>query len=363
MIQSRWLCWAAAGLLASCSGDDACAVPPALRALHPGTVAGGFGERCDAALRRFEAEGFSGAVLVARQGELVLHKGYGCDPADAERPITEQSAFWIASVSKQFTAAALLKLVEDGRLALSDPLARHLEGVPPDKQGIALEHLLHHTSGLGQSYAADGIADRAAAVRAVLRVPLQAAPGERFSYSNDGYTLLAAIVEIAAGQPFDAYLRARLLAPAGMNATGFWATEQASGVTGLAKRVPRELRGANWGCRGPTGLFSTTGDLYRWWNALQFGTVLAPAGRETLFRPAVATGGSLGSHACGWFFQPEFEGRPRLISPGSEDTGNNAVLAHFPQQDLLIIVLTHAGSRDEVPFSRVVLAELADLAP
>ena len=178
--------------------------------------------------------GFSGAVLVARGGKVVLHEGYGWADLAKTAPVTRETRFYIASITKQFTAAAVLKLEERGRLGLADPVGKHLPGVPPDKAAVTIHQLLTHTSGLGQDYAADGIRDRAEAVRAVLAKPLKSPPGAQFRYSNDGYNLLAVIVEVVSGESYESFLRQNLLRPAGMSRTGFWGETPARGARPVA---------------------------------------------------------------------------------------------------------------------------------
>ena len=118
---------------------------------------------------KLDSQGFSGAVLVADGKTIELDQGYG--PG-----ITTHTSFYIASITKQFTAAAILRLEERGRLSVKDLIGRYLKDVPPDKAGITIHHLLTHTSGLAQNYAADGIANRDEAVKALLKGPLKSSP-------------------------------------------------------------------------------------------------------------------------------------------------------------------------------------------
>jgi CubicO group peptidase (beta-lactamase class C family) len=145
----------------------------------------------------------------------------------------------------------------------------------------AASQLLTSTSGLPQRYAADRIADRDEAVRAVLGDELAAPPGLRFNYSNDGYSLLAAIVEVASGTAFETYLRRELLAPTGLTSTGFWGDVRQTGVPLAPTNRWVDVR-PNWGFRGATGMYSTVGDLNRWTQALLAYQVLTRAGTDAL---------------------------------------------------------------------------------
>src|SRR6185436_16120868 len=144
---------------------------------------------------------FSGQVLVASHDSVVLDRGYGVANRRLCAPVTLETGLEIASLSKQFTGAAVLRLVEDGRLALSDSIGRWLPAVPPDKRGITIEHLATHTAGIpryldeedSDHFGHDFAPPRDSVVRAILALPLRFAPGSHFEYSNVGFILLAAI--------------------------------------------------------------------------------------------------------------------------------------------------------------------------
>lgn len=313
--------------------------------------------RLDALLVREEASGFTGSILVARGGGVVLDRGYGwADRARTQR-VTPRTRFWIASVSKQFTAAAILALAEDGRLAVDDPIDRHLQGVPADKRGTTLHHLLTHTSGLRQRYAADGIVDRDAALRALLAEPLASPPGRQFAYSNDAYNLLAIVVEVVSGESFERFVRRRLLEPAGLTETGFWAQPGHESVAEISGAVEAQVRGPNWGFRGAVGMFSTTRDLHRWHLAMRAKRVLSDESRQRLLEPQVPI--SDDAAAYGWFRTTGVGGRPTLWTRGTEGFGHNAILMIYPREDVVIVAASNAGDRNGVAVTRTLADELA----
>lgn len=286
-----------------------------------------------ARLRQQAESGFSGVVLVARDGGVVLREAYGPD-------VTPESPFWIGSVSKTVTAAAVLRLRDGGRLALTDSLPQFFDGVPPDKREITVRHLLTHTAGLGENYAADGVADRAAAVRSILAPPLTRAPGEGYGYTNDAYTLLAAVVEVASGQPFEAYLREHVLRPAGMNQTGFWGGPNPGGP--LAPSGTPEAPGPNWGFRGATGLSSTADDLYRWHLALLGDAVLPDRTRREAFAPQVDRSSGR-AYGYGW----QVVRTPRettLLAHNGAESGldHYAYLYRYVDDGVVVVVLSNA---------------------
>ncbi len=225
------------------------------------------------------ADGFSGAVLVGDGAEVRLSGEYG----DADRDGVP-TAFWIASISKAITAAAVLRLVEEGKLALHAPISSYVPDVPDHWKDVTVHHLLAHRSGFGHHYAADGIADRQEALRALLaEKPVK--PLGQFEYSNDGYNLLAILIEERSGQPFETYVRSRIFQPAGMEHAGFWGFEpnpspvappaDSRRTKEVSSRIWRDGRSvANWGYRGATGIYATAEDLHRFIAALRGGLLL-----------------------------------------------------------------------------------------
>ncbi len=292
-----------------------------------------------------EGDGFVGSVLVSA-GDSVLFEGdFGFDEPPAGRP-----SYWVASISKQFTAAAVLLLAEGGMLALEDSLGRFFPLAPADHRVITLHQLLCHTSGVPQDYAADEETELEAAAAAVFARPLAHEPGARFTYSNDGYALLAMIVEKVSGQPFETVVRERVFQPAAMTRVGFWPPDPQD--PGLPLVVETDFP-ATWGWKGPTGMRASVGDLYRWARALVHDRVLTAASRELLWGDHVSTTGGTGV-GYGWFHPAGRKGTV-LNTNGYEDNGANAVLYYFPKRDLTLIAATHAGPAEGLglpPWSR-----------
>lgn len=256
----------------------------------PARAQGDLGPRLDEHLQRLVPWGFSGSVLVARSGRVVLAAGYGFADRALTRPNTGQTLFPLGALSQQFTAAALLTLVEQGRANLDDPLSAHLDGVPADKQAITLRHLILQQSGLPQDVGAlfGPVETKEDTLARILAAPLEFAPGDRYSPSNAGCALVCAVVERIAGVPYDEYLRKRLLEPAGMGQTQFVGEVRAgSAVVAESFDVEAE-RGTplswadSWPLRGAGNLLSSVGDLYRWERALGMGEILAEGSLETL---------------------------------------------------------------------------------
>lgn len=301
-------------------------------------------------IARAVSEGFSGAVLVRRGGRMLVHGGYG---AIGGRRMQPDGRFWIASGGKQFTAAAVLKLEGLGRLALADPQSRFFPEAPADKAAITLRQLLSHTSGLGQSYASEGRADRASAVAAMLAEPLKGAPGGGFIYSNSNYQLAAAVVEVASGRPYRDFVREALWRPAGLTGSGFAGDAGSSQVGPAAGTLPARLLHPSWGAEG---VYSTTGDLARWWDALHAGRIMPRTEAAHLFEPVTPI--QEGRAALGWFLGRTARGAATIFTRGNEDWGPSSLIYAYPERGVLIVVLTHAGDHGERSWSRELLGRI-----
>jgi CubicO group peptidase (beta-lactamase class C family) len=246
--------------------------------------------------RRAGAAGLSGGFLIGQAGEVIAAEAFGvADPVTGAAMRTD-AVFDTGSVSKQFTAAAVLALEDDGQLSTRDRIARFFPAVPPDKQAITIHHLLTHTAGFAHDVGdPESLPARDEAVREILASELLFPPGEKQAYSNTGYALLAAIVELASGRDFEAYLRERLWQPLGMSRTGMvlpdW--EDCQVAAGLTFHGPEPGRrgdrwdpgGPSWFLRGCGYISSTMQELYLWSEALRTGAVLSDAARAQLFFP------------------------------------------------------------------------------
>jgi CubicO group peptidase (beta-lactamase class C family) len=226
----------------------------------------------DVELGKLEARGFTGSVLVARDDEVIYARDLGIDGQPEAPP-----SYWIASITKQFTAAAILRLQEQGELDIHDRISTYLPGVPSDKQAITVFHLLTHTSGLPQNYAADGIEDKAEALRSVLAAELQSAPGTTFSYANDNYNLLAIILEQVSGTSYEEFLRDLVFEPAGMQHSGHWGMPLPDGanVPPVISPMSGSALQPNWGFRGATGMRASVPDLFAFMRSISSSKLLA----------------------------------------------------------------------------------------
>ena len=188
-------------------------------------VKGSLGKEIDRHMVQKMEQGFSGAVFVAKNGEKVIHKGYGWAVRERKLPVTTKTVFDIGSISKPFTATAVMKLDQEGKLKVTDSITEFFDNVPDDKKAITIHHLLTHSAGLGEYHDTKGDFEemtREEAVQHIFDQKLKFSPGTDYAYSNSGFTLLAVIVEKVSGQPFKMFLKDKVFNPAGMTSTGFY---------------------------------------------------------------------------------------------------------------------------------------------
>jgi CubicO group peptidase (beta-lactamase class C family) len=279
-------------------------------------VDGEVGKKLDERVAKFdrEAGGFSGSVLVAAKGKVLLEKGYGLHDAAKGEPIGVRAQWDWASVSKQCTAAAVLKLQDQKKLKLDDPLGKHLPGVPKDKAKVTLRHLLNHTSGIEPGFGSDWKFDawqRQSFEKCVLERPMVAEPGAKFAYSNSGYALAAAVVERVTGTAFEEWCVRNLFEPAGMKDACFigWKDLDLARVPKIARGAgfddaPQDRRFAygdrmNWGYRGCGGTVATAHDMFLWDRALRGDKLLSAKARAEFYAPAKD------GYALGWRVQKD----------------------------------------------------------
>lgn len=306
-------------------------------------------EKINDLMAELTEEGFSGAVLVADDGNILLSQGYGFANREDEIPNTPDTVFHIGSVSKQFTGAAIVRLEMDGLLSTEDSIDQYFENVPIDKAAITIHQLLTHTSGLkGFGMIGNfGQLSRDEVVKAVLASKLVSPPGDRMLYSNGGYTLLAAIIEIASGQTYQQYLENKLFQPAEMTNSGF--KDEAWGDTTVAQgyvddaAVTRDFHG--WGLLGAGGIYSTVNDLYKWYQALQGELVLSTSAKEKFLGPHVAENEGDFFYAYGWSIGNSPLG-PKVVWHNGGDGIFNADFKWFPDEGTVIIVLSNRAFSD-----------------
>ena len=309
--------------------------------------------------------GFSGAVLVEVNNELILRKGYGWTDSTQEHRITPDTQFFIASMTKGITGATVLRAQEKGLLSLSDTLSSFLPGLSGPFSKITMHQLLSHTSGMGSGYTTFGYTERDDNMREVLDSDLASELGVDFQYTGAGFWLAAALVEREANIPYEQFVRNEIFVPAGMTNTDFWINVDDLNRSIVAQKMhefPPEGQQPNWGYRGSGGIVSNISDMYAWFNAVARGELLSQESKEALFDAHVQLGSGIGV-GYGWYRSETARGTKVLWSRGGESFGHNAVLRWFEEEDVLVIVLTNAGMLDghDEEANRTISRELEEL--
>lgn len=304
------------------------------------------------------------SLAVLRGGEIEKLRGYGLASLEFQQPATAESVYRLASVTKSFTGAAVMLLVQEGRLSLDDPVERHLDGLPVAWHGITIRRLLTHTSGLPEMATESGlelrvVADSLSSALDSLRTrPMQFSPGTAWRYNQTNYALIQAIVESIAGTSFPEFLSEELLDPAGMQQTTFGGSSAI--VEGRGPWYSR-LEASEEGGLRPTdhlhrlhvdypdfmlttgGLNSTVRDLAAWDQALRAGTVLSPENARELWEPVRLVDGSVArldgrimGYGLGWGTVDRPGHRAAFASGGS-----TVAIHRYLEDDLTVIVLTN----------------------
>ncbi|HEU4881459.1 MAG TPA: serine hydrolase domain-containing protein [Longimicrobium sp.] len=313
------------------------------------------------------ADGPGCAVGVSRAGNLIFQNGYGLANLETETPITPSSVFHVASVSKQFTAAAVMLLAREGKLSLDDDVRRHLPELPDYGHRITLRHLLTHTSGLRDQWdllamARGRFEENRITEDDVLEIvarqkALNFVPGTEYLYSNTGYTLLAVVVRRVSGKSLREFADERIFQPLGMSDTHFH-DDYTMVVKGRAAGYARRPAGGwrvslpNYDTYGATSLFTTVGDLLKW--DANFAT--SRVGDEGMWREMMASGVLAGGDTTGYGFgiaTEEYRGT-RLVGHGGADAGYRTYLGRFPEHALSVVVLCNAAQANPSALTRSV---------
>jgi CubicO group peptidase (beta-lactamase class C family) len=321
----------------------------------PGSFGASHPERVDALFTDYSKPGAPGAAVVVAVGDsIVLARGYGLADIEHGVPVTPSTSFRLASVTKQFTATAVLTLVEDGQLRLDDRLGDLLADVPAYARDVCVRHLLAHTSGIPDYEPILGSDDGPQVKdRDVLTLLHQAnklyfPAGTSWRYSNSGYALLALIVERVSGQRFASYLRRRIFDRAGMPT----AVAHEDGVDTVERRAyGYSHNAAGWlrtdqsrtsAVLGDGGIYASAEELAQWSDALDRNAVLSEATFREATAPVALPSGASTSYGFGWFLD-EFLGHRRQRHEG-DSIGFRTAIQRYPDVRLTVIVLVNRGA-------------------
>lgn len=302
------------------------------------------------ALAQPNAVGLS--IAVARGDRLIVSKGYGTANLESGSPVDDQTMMRIGSVTKQFSAAAVLKLVEQGKLSLDDTLDKLLPDYPKTAKPVTLRQILNHTSGIW-SYTDDGkFMERDSTLELspdeVLATfkdkPLEFDPGTKWNYSNSAYYLVGEIIEHAAGRPYAQFVQEELFAPLGLSRTRYESNREIipNRAQGYAFDGGKILNDQPIGADVPGAagsLLSTAADLVRWNIALAGGKVVSPDSYRLMTTTTVLPSGRDAEYGLGLGIDT-FEGRKR-ISHGGGIHGFTSMLGYLPDEKLTVAVISN----------------------
>lgn len=305
------------------------------------------GQRLDLHLSRLSDFGFSGSVLVAKGRQIVFHKVYGLADRARNIPVTTATVFDIASITKQFTAAALLRLEMAGKLKTSDTIDNFFPNLPADKAAITLEHLLTHTSGMEQVLRGAESVNRDQFIAGILSQPLAAKPGEKYLYSNAGFTLLAALIEKVSGKTYEEFLREQLFEPAGMTGTGFYEDQTrwsanlvAHGYDEATDRgAPTEWK-RDYRFRGSSYVLTTAADLFKWETALRQDLILSREAKRKFFSAPAPADEPGRRYGYGWLAEKTSR-NTALLSHDGIGFGFNSIFQRYTDEDITVIALSN----------------------
>jgi CubicO group peptidase (beta-lactamase class C family) len=320
--------------------------------------------KVDALLRNYAGDVPGAAVLVLRDGQPVVRAGYGLADLETGTPATPETNYRLASMTKQFTAASILLLAEDGRLTLDDRAHAWLSSLPKAAKRVTIRHLLTHTSGLidyedvipetfaAQLHDADVLRLLETQDRTYFR------PGTGYRYSNSGYALLALIVQRASGKSFAKFLRERIFQPLGMFHTVAYeegistVQNRAFGYTHEAGRWQRTDEDLTSAVLGDGGIYSSIDDLAKWDAALYDSRLLQPSSLRAAFTSATRTDDPAVEYGYGWRITGE------TLWHSGESVGFRNVIVRYPKRRMTVVVLTN---RNEPEPYRLAL-EIAETA-
>jgi len=293
------------------------------------------------------------ALAIVRANEPPQVRTYGVANVELNVPVRPETVFEIGSLTKQFTAACILLLAEEGKLSLDDRISRHLAETPPAWSNITIRHLLTHTSGLRNYTGHEGFEmtkrlTQAQFIKAVSALPMDFAPGAQAKYCNSGYNLLGCIVENVSGKTYWAFLAERIWGPLGMTASTnrdpvIVVPNRADGYirkSGALRNRDSDLTDVF----AAGAIVSTMGDLLKWNAALDTERILSASSRAQMWTRATLNDGKETQYGFGWRIG-EFQGHRNIGHSGST-SGFSASLQRFPDDRLTVIVLCNLDEQN-----------------
>jgi D-alanyl-D-alanine carboxypeptidase len=339
-------------LASAASPAQAQSTPAAPAAVKAPDSVDGIDEYVRAEMRKQQIPGAS--IAIVRNGKVASTKGYGMANLELSVPATENTVYQLASVTKPFTATAVMVLVEEGKLGLDEEISKQLADLPKTWKSVTVRQLLNHTSGI-KNYAAVRAFHKTPSkdythreiLDFVANEPLEFAPGDKWEYSNTGYILLGMLIERVSGKTYGDFLAGRIFEPLGMMQTR---------VNDLRAIIPNRAQGydskggvlRNGEYLSPSQPFaggmlvSSVSDLVKWDASLETEKLLKKSSLEQMVTPTETKKGEAAGYGFGWYVE-KVNGR-RLIAHGGGLPGFSAQISRFVDDKLTVIVLTNASN-------------------
>lgn len=301
--------------------------------------------------KKFPADQPGAALLIVKDGNLLLRKGYGMANMELAVPVKPEHVFRIGSITKQFTAAAVMMLKEEGKISLEDEITKYLPNYPVTGNKITIHQLMNHTSGIKSYTSMNKVMDRMRDDFTVTKMidqfknePLDFEPGEKWLYNNSGYFLLGAIIEKISGKTYEAFIRERIFNPLGMKNSYYGDHNRIipNRITGYAKRVNLLVNDDFLSMTTPYAagaLLSTVDDLWTWTKALHTGKVVSEKSFQLMIEPTKTADGKETKYGYGLDVNPLFG--EKQVGHGGGINGFITHALHLPEKNIFVSVLTN----------------------
>lgn len=293
------------------------------------------------------------AVLIAKNGHIIYEKGFGMANLELNVPVKSETVFRIGSITKQFTAIAILQLVEQGKIALNDSIQKYIPKYHYKGKTITIENLLTHTSGIKGYEGIDAEVPNAIRVDfspeilidSLDKLPLDFPPSTKYTYSNSNYFFLGKVIEEVSGMNYQTYLKQHIFLPTGLSSTYYDNPDEiiknrANGYT----NVSGEYKNAGFISMSTVysagALLSNVKDLYRWHQALYNGELIQSETFQKAIKPFRFQDGTFSEYGYGFFIRKENDGKS--IGHGGAIDGFRAVEIYYPEKDLYIVLLCNS---------------------
>ncbi len=322
---------------------------------------GGMAARIDAMVKPFFPAGRPGvAVIAVRDGQVLFRQAYGSANLELNVPLQPDTLLRIGSVTKQFTAAAVMMLAEKGKLSLQDPITKFLPDYPTQGHVITIEHLLTHTSGIQSVTEMPGVMENRIQTERTLdelidtfkREPMHFAPGTQFEYNNSGFILLGAVIEKASGEKYEEFIQNHIFAPLGMKNTrvGYNQPIIPHRAAGYSEEGGKIVNARYLGMSNPHAagaLISTVDDLALWDTALYSEKILTQKSLKKMWTPYTLANGTSTGYGYGWAIGT-LRGSP-MIEHGGGIFGFVCDVVRLPQEHVYVAVLANTDSPTRPP--------------